>query len=204
MSIAPAAALGASSSAHRSSCSVCGHNLIKNPGAEAGKGSITDSKVVVPHWKAHGNFTAAAYRWTSGDISKSTPGPKHRGKNYFYGGPAGPRHATGTQLISLAHVGGGKVHFKLSGWLGGFSSQRDNAKLTARFENAKGTVLSSASIGPVTPKQRKNVSELLRRSTSGRVPAGTTQVSVTLTLTRRDVSDDDGMADKLSLKLSAH
>jgi hypothetical protein len=202
LSFAAASASGSfASAAPAASCSACGHNLIQNPGAEAGKGSKEDTKVPVPDWTAVGNFTAASYHWTESDITTHTPGPKAHGKNYFYGGPEGKKATTGTQLITVpaAGISSGKVRYKLSGWLGGYSSQRDNAVLTASFETASGKVLSTATIGPVTPGQRKDVSELVHRATSGKVPAHTKRVSVVLTMTRHDASDNDGMADNLSL-----
>ncbi len=195
-SASPASASPASASA----CPSCGHNLIANPGAESGKGSITDSVVKVPHWKGKHGFTAASYAWTSGDVSATSPGPKHRGKNYFYGGPESAK-STGTQTVNIAAggVSGGKVTYALSGWLGGFSSQRDRTTLTATFENGKGKALSSVTIGPVTEAQRKGISEFKFRTKSGKVPAATRAVQLTMVMTRTDGSDNDGMADNLSL-----
>ena len=48
------------------SCPACGHNLILDPGAEAGPGSNEDTVVKVPDWQQTGGFTAAQYAW-SGD-----------------------------------------------------------------------------------------------------------------------------------------
>jgi hypothetical protein len=181
-------------------CPACGHNLIANPGAEKGKGADSDTKVKVPNWKQAGSFTAVLYTWPGGDISPTSPGPKHRGKNYFYGGPDAAK-STGTQLIKVAAKGisGGKARYTLSGWLGGYDGQDDYAVLTATFENARGHKLGTAKIGPVTEAQRKGVSELLLRSRSGAVPAGTRLVQIKLVMIREQGSDDDGLADNLSL-----
>ena len=85
-------------------CPICGTNLINNPGAEAGPGTQNDSVVKVPGWKSTGgSFTVASYAWSGGDLSPTTPGPPHRGKNYFYGGPGGAV-STGTQTLSLARA----------------------------------------------------------------------------------------------------
>ncbi len=184
-------------------CPACGHNLILNPGAEAGPGTASDSVVPVPDWKGTGGFTAAQYAWSGGDISATTPGPANRGKNYFYGGP-GAAKSTGTQVIevSTGALLSGKVGFVLSGWLGGFSNQGDDAALTATFLDASGKALSKAQIGPVTEAQRGGNSELLFRQTSGLVPAGTQEVSVELLLQRSSGNDNDGLADNLSLVFS--
>ena len=186
------------------SCPACGHNLILNPGAEAGPGSDEDSVVKVPDWKQTGGFTSAQYAWSGGDISATTPGPKNRGKNYFYGGPDAAR-STGTQVIQVVPAGlsGGHATYALSGWLGGFSSQGDNAAVYLTFESAAGAPLAKASLGPVTEAQRDGSSELLFRQASGPVPGATRLVVVKLVLSRTDGSDNDGMADNLSLVLSA-
>jgi hypothetical protein len=198
-------AVAASASQNRpDACPSCGHNLIANAGAESGKGTMDDSIVKVPGWKQTGGFTAASYNWTSGDLSKKSKGPKKRGKNYFYGGPEHAR-STGTEVVAIAAggVSGGKVHYALSGWIGGYDGQNDHAVLTVTFENSSGKALASASIGPVTEAQRKGVSELLLRSTSGVVPKATREVAIELVMTRDSGSDNDGMADNLSLKFSS-
>lgn len=197
--IGPAVAASASPAASNP-CPSCGHNLIVNPGAEQGKGANGDVKVKTPGWKQTKNFTETLYTWSSGDVSPTSKGPKQRGKNYFYGGPDSAK-STGTQLIKITAkgVGSGKVHYALSGWLGGFSSQGDNATLVVTFENSQGKVVGTTKIGPVTAAQRKDVSEMLLRKTSGVVPASTRNVQVQLIMKRTDGSDNDGLADNLSL-----
>ncbi len=201
--IIPAVAASASPT-RPDACPSCNHNLIKNPGAEAGKGTKADRKLKVPDWTATGGFTAASYAWSSGDLSKTSPGPKARGKNYFYGGPAA-RKSTGTQVVQIASgaVSGGKVHYTLSGWIGGYDGQNDHATLTVTFENSKGQALATATIGPVTEAQRKETSELLLRSTTGVVPKATRQVQIQLIMIRDSGDDNDGMADNLSLTFTS-
>jgi len=198
LTFAPAA--GANDHLVVSSCPACGHNLIENPGAEAGKGAGSDVRVKVPHWKQTHGFTAAQYAWSGGDLSATTPGPKHRGKNYFYGGPDSAR-STGTQVTTVA-TGGiqtGTVQYTLSGWLGGWESQGDHATLNVTFENAGGQAVGTAHIGPVSQAQRKGNSELLFRSSTGMVPSATAKLKIQLVMVREAGSDDDGLADNLSL-----
>jgi len=185
-------------------CQVCGHNLISNPGAEDGQGSNEDSVIkVIPGWAHRGGFTVALYTWSGGDISPTTPGPKNRGKNYFYGGPDSAR-STGTQLIKIPvnEVPAAGLQYVLSGWLGGYDGQGDDATLYASFKNAAGVTLSSAHIGPVTEAQRDSVSELLHKAVTGEFPPSTRTVQVELVFVRDSGSDNDGMADNLSLVLS--
>jgi hypothetical protein len=183
-------------------CPSCSHNLILNPGADQSKGTSSDSVVKVPHWKGTHGFTAATYAWGSsgGDLSATSPGPKKRGANYFYGGPDSAV-STGTQEISVA-AGGiktGNVHYTLAGWLGGYSSQGDYAVLDLTFENSKGKAIATYGIDPVTEAQRGGASELLFRQRTGVVPSGTRELKLELIMTREAGSDNDGLADSLSL-----
>ncbi|HYA45905.1 MAG TPA: hypothetical protein VED59_09865, partial [Acidimicrobiales bacterium] len=129
--------------------------------------------------------------------------PPNRGMNYFYGGPAAAI-STGTQVITVptGGIATGRVGYVLSGWLGGYSDQGDDATLMASFEGPDGSVLTKAQIGPVTQAQRNGISEFLFRQSSGPVPAGTQKVSVELLMPRYNGSDNDGLADNLSLAFS--
>ncbi|MGX6603316.1 hypothetical protein ACWKSP_14405 [Micromonosporaceae bacterium Da 78-11] len=50
-----------------------------------------------------------------------------------------------------ADVDAGVVGYSLNGWLGGYLSQTDYAKVVITFRNSGGTSLGTAQIGPVTP-----------------------------------------------------
>ncbi len=211
LTVAPALAAGAVSRhappADRATpavaCEVCDRNLIANPGAEAGKGADSDSVVKVPDWKATGAFTATQYAWGGGDLSPTTPGPKDRGKNYFYGGPSELK-STGTQTIELATGAFGTgTTYVLAAWLGGYLNQGDYCQVSATFETASGSSLGVVKIGPVTPAQRHDMSELLYRGVGGKVPAGTRRVVVTMLMVLETGGDNDGMADNLSLVFTA-
>jgi hypothetical protein len=90
----------------------------------------------------------------------------------------------------------------VSGWLGGYGPQGDDATLSARFQSATGATLATATIGPVTVKERDDNSELLYRSSAGTVPEGTRQVLITLVFQRYEGAYNDGVADNLSLVFS--
>jgi len=51
----------------------------------------------------------------------------------------------------------------------------------------------------VLSADRKGDTSLLSRTATGGVPAGTTKIKVTLTMTKTDGSDNDGSADNLAL-----
>jgi hypothetical protein len=204
---APAVAQAASHPAAGAKAKAKVVNLIQDPGAERAKPDSDGGKVKVPGWKpAKGSqFTAVAYGAAGGFPASSSPGPKHRGKNFFAGGPSGNTSGA-TQSDSLKAdaklIASGHAKFQLSGWLGGFSSQADHATLTVTWITAKGKALGHTTIGPVTPTQRHNVTGMLHRSKSGTVPKGAAHAVVTLHMVRVDGEYIDGYADNLSLTIT--
>lgn len=188
-----------------------GHNLIVNGAAEAGPGAMNDSTFVSPPgWKTPGvpgthALTVASYAGSGLDLSPTTPGPRNRGKNYFYGGPTASKSSSARQVINLTGaataIDAGTVTFALTGWLGGYSSQRDSAQLRATFVDSKGKTVGYAAIGPVTPGMRHDNTALLYQQFAKHVPVGTRRVIVDLFMQYYDGSDNDGMADTLALVL---
>jgi hypothetical protein len=187
---------------------VLGQNLIRNGGAEAGKGSSSGFDVVpVPKWNEKGNFTVIKYTAGGGFPTPEDPGPPDRGNKFFAGGPRG-LSSSASQVADVSanareidDVDTG-VTFTLSGYLGGFGGQEDNAKLTARFRGADGSVLAESTIGPVTATDRNNQTALLLRTSEGTVPAGTRTIRILLEMTRAGGTSNDGYADNLSLVLT--
>ncbi len=187
-------------------------NLIVNGNAEAGPGTTDENTIEpIPGWTRHGSIDVIQYASSSGGsyIGLTDPGPSDRGKNYFYGGVDDVANygdntttsITQTINVSLASVliSQGHIQFTLSGWLGGYGGQDDHAQLTVLFVSSSGQKLSTASIGPVLDADRNQQSGLVARSTTGQVPAATTAIQVTLTMTKVSGSDNDGSADDLSL-----
>jgi hypothetical protein len=177
--VVAALALAMTASAQRG-CGICGKNLIKNPGAELGRGVTTVNAFGgVPGWtNESGQFGAASYTFPNGFYFKTTPGPKDRGKNYFFGGTTAKAIAAnasvGKQTIALpASVVGRKA--TLSGWLGNYGEIR--AQVRAEFTDASGTVLSTVRIGPVVGIGN---AVMALRSRSGTVPAKTKKVTISL------------------------
>jgi len=187
---------------------VFGTNLIVNGDAESGAGDTSfpaDIPVSVPGWTQFAGFTAVDYTIGSGYPTPSDPGPAIRGNNFLTGGQVTP--STGSQSIDVsigaATIDSGVVTYDLSGFLGGFDTQDDNAVLTATFRDGAAASLGSASIGPVTRGDRGDATGLLLRSTSGNVPPNTRTIDILLTFTRLQGLDNDGYADNLSLILTA-
>jgi uncharacterized protein (TIGR03437 family) len=191
-----------------------GSNLIVNGNAEAPNGtqlpfpltSILDTGIIdLPGWVRSGDFTLDLYSPDS-DLDVKSAGPPDRGSWFFYGGPSSTQ-GNATQDIDVAgaasQIDSGKVTFNFSAWIGGYYDQDDNITVTAKFMNWQGTVLGSSVLGPVLAAERNNVSSLLKKLQTGSIPVGTRMIRITMDSIRKAGSDDDGLADSLSLVLTA-
>jgi hypothetical protein len=179
-------------------------NLIVNGNAEAATGSNDGTPVSTPNWVSSGGATAAQYA-VNGWPAPTDSGPADRGSNLFSGGPADSTSSL-SQTVNVSHYAGSidknHVTYKMSGWLGGYSDQGDNATVTVTFEDSSGNALGAGSIGPVTASDRSNQTGLLPRSSGGPVPSGTRKVLVVIAMVRTDGTANDGYADNLSLIFS--
>ena len=190
-------------------------NLIENAGAE-------DYSAVTDLGAPDGDPQTVADCWTSSSplaapdgTQESTPStyPGATGTRVFYGGTNPSTVAvagvvtTGTQLIDVSAVKAGGQPFKLTGDVGGYSTQSDYAEVVATFENSDGASLGTAQIGPATPADRANVSELLPDGVYGTLPAATSKILVTIitgAVNSGAVStgaNSDGIADNLNLTI---
>ena len=202
MGIAATAMLVAALTAAAAGCPVCGKNLIKNPGAELGRGVNTVGAFgAVPGWTvAAGQFGAASYTFPNGWYSARSKGPKVRGKNYFFGGTtteavtAGA--SIGTQTIALPAAAVGKKA-TLSGWIGNYGENRTQVR--AQFMDAAGAVLSTVRIGPAVTIAGTDMGF---RSRFGKVPAGSTQVMISILFSGGGANYKLAGADGISLVLS--
>jgi hypothetical protein len=199
---ATALALSAiASSSPAAACSFCGKNLVKNPGAESGKGQNAEHETgVVPGWtKTAGAFGAASYSYTGFWFLAASKGPKDKGKNYFFGGSingaAFPR-SVGTQTIKVpAGAAGHKA--TLSAWLGNYGS--DTSQVRAQFLDSSGKMLSAVRIGPDTTI---GGTDMALRSRTGTIPPRTASISVVITFTTLNHDASQAGADDVSLVIS--
>jgi uncharacterized protein (TIGR03437 family) len=190
--------------------SLLGTNLIVNGNAEtpavADPTIINDNAVDVPGWSRTGLFSIDSYTASDADLDDSAPGPDDRGSFYFFGGP-GNALSSAFQDIDVssaaALIDAGNVTYALSTWIGGYDGQNDNCVLGLQFQDWSGNVLGSTTLGPVSEADRNGVTELLPFSQGAGVPVGTRVINISMTMTRTDGSDNDGLADSLSLVLSA-
>jgi hypothetical protein len=181
-------------------------NLVVNPGAEAGPGSPDASQQLpLPGWTVESTFTAVQYGAPS-FLTAADGAAVGGGTNFFAGGPGGALGAA-TQVIDVssaaAEIDGGKVSAALSALLGGYSTQTDNATVSATYLNAGGAPAGALRLPTVNPGDRGSVTALVARSVSGAVPAGTRQISVRIDAIRHEGSYNDGYIDNVSLVLGA-
>ncbi len=184
-----------------------GRNLVRNGDAEAGAGSRTGAWVGAPSWAVTDQFTVVSYNAPGGFPSVPTDTlPANHGANFFAGGFT--TTTLGIQRFDVSPAAGlidtGRVAFVLSGDLGGFGADEDQAQLSVEFDNAVDVPTGAGRvIGPVTANDRLRQTRLLHRFASGAVPVGTRVIFVQLTFTRLSGPGtyDDGYADNLSFVL---
>ncbi|MFI0941450.1 hypothetical protein [Streptomyces sp. NPDC021020] len=181
-------------------------------------------------WTSHGDLPAPDAVVES--RTQQGPYPGLEGSRYFFGGTNSSATAaanpgftpapgfrndvqgvttTAAQTIDVSGMDAGGHPFALTGQLGGYSTQGDFAVVQAAFEDAGGTVLASAQIGPITEAERVAAADyltakggtpadsgMLPTQTLGTLPPGTAEVVVTISATAISAgSDSNGIADDL-------
>ena len=170
-----------------------GQNLIVNGDAENGTTGWTV-------FDGYQNIQSVSYG--SNWVLPTEPGPSNRGLQMFAGLGARAAAYQTLDLSGLGDLGSQTVQYDLTGWLGGWQSQGDNALLYVSFLDAFGNEIGHADIGPVTAADRGNKTGLLLRQNTGLLPTGTTSLMFSLSMERLVSSDNDGYADNLSFVLT--
>lgn len=170
---------------------IYGSNLVVNGDAEAGTAGWTG-------YDEYSMFQSVNYG--SNWVLPTQPGPVDRGAHLFAG--LG-QYAAGYQTLDFGAATAQPLAFALTGWLGGWASQDDNALFYVQFLDADGSEIGSAALGPVMAADRDNQTGLAYRESDGLVPVGTRKLSFWLSMERLVSSDNDGYADNLSFLLQA-
>ncbi len=184
-----------------------GKNLIVNGNAEMGPGVPNELSVVkVPGWTVTiGNFTAVMYGASGGFPGITSLGPQNRGSNFFAGGPSNSL-SSAFQEIDVSRLANevdtGQLRYSLSAYLGGYSTQDDNAVVQVDYLDKDGEILGEATIEPVLASERNSITGSVQKVSSGLVPKGARKVKVKLQMTRILGSYNDGSVDNLSLIFS--
>ncbi len=179
-------------------------NLIKNGDGSDGPAVPYDGVWEPPkHWdNTFGTMWISKYGEGAGSELAEA---ESRGENdyYFWGGI----NSDGVieQITDISRISeltdAGEVRYELSALLGGYRNQNDRAKLTANFLDSEGETLFSEQIGPVTNRDRNNITTMLRREAEGMVPPGTRKIHFELRAIVEVGSNNDGYADELSMIL---
>ncbi|MEY9859279.1 hypothetical protein ABH935_004907 [Catenulispora sp. GAS73] len=177
---------------------------IVNPGAETGScQSSIGTGTPAQGWTLKNKPQQVCYG-ASGGFPTAAEGPQPTGvggKAFFDGGSTATASMSQTVSVSgqASRIASGTLPYSLSAWIGGYSTQGDNAGLVATFLNASGTSLGTATLAPVTAAQRGNQTELVEETATGTVPVGTSSVTFTVNYTRQAGTGDDGYVDNIAM-----
>ncbi len=186
-------------------------NLLADGGAESPGATGTLVAFPLPTGWTREEGKATAVRYGVSGLPSLLTAPPIRGGNAFLAGGPGSGDGALSQTVdvsaSAASIDAGLAGMHLSGLLGGYRTQNDRAQVTATFLDAAGAAIGTPlQIGPVTAADRKNITTLLARSATAKLPAGTRRVRVRFQATADTSATgtyDDGYADNLTLTLDA-
>ena len=168
-----------------------GSNLVVNGDAEAGTAG----------WLSYDSYSPIqSVDYGNNWVKPSQPGPADRGSKMFTGTGG---YAVGYQMLDLGGSTTQALSYTLSGWLGGWAAQGDNALFYVSFLGEDGGEIGHAALGPVTPADRKNATGLWYQEALGLLPVGTSSLGFWLSMERQGGGDNDGYADNLAFALQA-
>lgn len=168
---------------------VYGNNLVVNGDAEAG----------LTGWSGYADYSAfQSVNYGSNWVLPTQPGPGDRGSSMFAGFG---QYAVGYQTLDFGAATARATSYSLSGWLGGWTNQDDNALFYVQFLDEFDNELGNSSLGPVMAQDRDDQTGLFYRESEGFMPAGTRKLSFWLSMERLVSGDNDGYADNLSFVL---
>jgi hypothetical protein len=179
-----------------------GVNGFVNGDAEAGPGGNSGPVAFIPGWTVTtGPFTVVQYNSSGGFPSTGDPGVSVGGSNFFAGGP-GSVDSSAFQTLDVSNIAAaidaGSINYTLSGYLGGYLTQNDNAVIEADFLNGANSLISAVPLQGPLAAGRSGLTGLLLESLSGVVPTGTRSVNFVLTMHYAEGQYNDGYADNLS------
>ena len=186
-----ATALLALASLGAQAATVYGSNLIVNGDAEGDMAA----------WQSFDGYALfQAVDYGSNWVLPTQPGPDDRGAHMFTG--VGARSA-GYQQVDLDAPLAQPLAFRLNGWLGGWTTQEDNALFYVSFLDSNDAEIGHAALGPMMPADRGNTTGLFELTVTDWLPVGTARLLFALSMERLGGGDNDGYADNLSFVLDA-
>lgn len=92
----------------------------------------------------------------------------------------------------------GQLVVKTSAFLGGFTTDADNAQIITKQLGANNMLITSFTIGPVTAADRANATTLLFREGQQYVDRNTKRIQLQLIFTRTGGTSNDGYVDNIN------
>lgn len=198
-----------------------GTNLVQDGGFEASGDDPNTGAFDSRYWGLIGIVNVFSYSSPplgSGlhlGFPPSTPDKTKQGLNFFAGGNDSDATSGGDGIVQTVNVAGlagdidgGTVTYNVSAWLGGQGNIDDYAYVRLDFVNGSGQVIGSGDVGltvPVDSAARGNNTEMLARSSTGKVPAKTRSINVVVGAARNGsnaIAFITAYADNVSLTLS--
>lgn len=107
-----------------------------------------------------------------------------------------------TKYVDPTLIDTGLISFNFSAWIGGSTTQEDNARLSLDFyDAASGYVGTPTVLGPVSMADRSGITSLLPRSATDLVPIGARTMTVLVIITRDTPVLNNGDVDNIRLSL---
>jgi len=166
-----------------------------NLGAESVEPATSDDLFsVLTSWEiVTGNTSSTLYG--SGGYPEANEG---QGSRLFTGGNEATSMARQTVVLAANVVG---CDFVFSAEVGGFAEQEDNASVEISFFGSSDEVLSTNTLGPVTPDDRQGETALLPLEATGTIPDTAVLAQITITQTRETGNANDGYLDNILVTL---
>ena len=105
-----------------------------------------------------------------------------------------------TKTVDPRLIDSHTIEFNLSAWIGGWSGQDDNARVSVTFFDQTNQIVGNqTTIGPVLAADRGSQSSLLFRQATDLVPVGARSCRVTVIITRVVSVSNDGDVDNIGM-----
>jgi uncharacterized protein (TIGR03437 family) len=190
--------------------SILNTNLIVNGNAEAGPAGtgVVTPVSSIPGWTVvSGKPTVLPYNYTTtapqqptyGFPQLTSPAPPDHGFQYFAAAFPSTQGVLSQKIdVSAASslINGNNAEFVASAYMGSAGGVSVGTSMAVAFQNANGQTFNTVTVGPLISPGGLG---MYFQQQIGLVPAGTAQITVSLTL--QDGNYDTGIADSLSLML---
>ena len=106
------------------------------------------------------------------------------------------------KTVNALYIDNHTVWFNFSAWIGGWSTQNDNARASLTFANETNQIVGNVTtIGPVMTADRGSISALVARQATGLIPVGGHFMTILVTITGVTGSSNDGGIDNIGVVL---